>query len=225
MVETTEQRFGTADVLRMFPTFVWKAVLRPAVFRPINAAIVRALDQLGGPRTDLERGDTWQSDQNLHQRDDFRALVVAINDAAGQVLDHLMIAHEGFEITACWANIHAPGAMHQAHSHPNNFLSGVYYVNIFEGANTISFHDPRVQTGIIRPPVTELTTENTDQVNVTVTDGMLVLFPGWLQHSVEANRSDRMRISVSFNVMFSDFTKFMSKPLWSSGQGSHKHTQ
>lgn len=218
MVDGTEQRFETSDALRMFPTFVWKAVLREDVYRPINASIVCALDQIGGPRADLECGQTWQSDQNLHQRDDCRELVDCINDAVGQVLDHLKIAHEGSEITACWANISAQGAAHRAHSHPNNFLSGVYYVNVFEGANTISFHDPRVQTGIIRPPVTELTTENTDQVVVTVTDGMLLLFPSWLQHSVEVNRSDRVRISVSFNVMFSGFTEVMSKPLWSGGQ-------
>lgn len=29
---------------------------------------------------------------------------------------------------------------------------------------TGGFHDPRIQVGIIRPPVTELTSENTDQV-------------------------------------------------------------
>ena len=57
------------------------------------------------------------------------------------------------------------GAGHRMHSHPNNFLSGVYYVQTHEGADSINFHDPRPQTGIIRPPVTGLTAENTDQVS------------------------------------------------------------
>ncbi len=55
------------------------------------------------------------------------------------------------------------GAGHGMHSHPNNFRSGVYYVQTHEGADSINFHDPRPQTGIIRPPVTGLTAENTDQ--------------------------------------------------------------
>jgi hypothetical protein len=50
------------------------------------------------------------------------------------------------------------------HQHPNNFLSGVYYVRTHPGADTINFHDPRNQSGIIRPPVVELTAENIDQV-------------------------------------------------------------
>ncbi|HEY2928428.1 putative 2OG-Fe(II) oxygenase, partial [Piscinibacter sp.] len=74
--------------------------------------------------------------------------------------------------------------------------------------------DPRRQTGVIRPPVVELTAENTDQVVVRVRDGTLLLFPSYLEHSVDANASDAERISLSFNLMFSSFTERLSKPLW-----------
>ncbi len=47
-----------------------------------------------------------------------------------------------------------------------------------------------------------------------VKEGMLVVFPAWLPHSVDFNKSDRERISVSFNVMFSSFGEKMSKPQW-----------
>jgi hypothetical protein len=33
-------------------------------------------------------------------------------------------------ITGCWANVNPPGSYHPTHNHPNNFLSGVYYVDI-----------------------------------------------------------------------------------------------
>ena len=49
------------------------------------------------------------------------------------------------------------GAGHGIHQHPNNFLSGVYYVRTPEDADTINFHDPRSQTSILRPPVVKLT--------------------------------------------------------------------
>jgi uncharacterized protein (TIGR02466 family) len=93
-------------------------------------------------------------------------------------------------------------------------LSGVYYLRTHEGANTVNFRDPRPQTGIIRPPVTELTAENTDQVVVKVSDGTLLMFPSWLPHSVDASGSDEMRISLSFNVMPSAYSERMSNPLW-----------
>jgi uncharacterized protein (TIGR02466 family) len=100
------------------------------------------------------------------------------------------------------------------HTHPNNFLSGVYYVHVTGGADTINFHDPRPQTAIIRSPVTELTAYNTDQVVLRIATGSLILFPAWLPHSVDANRSDRERISISFNLMFATYAEALSPPLW-----------
>jgi uncharacterized protein (TIGR02466 family) len=72
-------------------------------------------------------------------------------------------------------------------------LSGVYYLRVQPGADTINFLDPRPQTGIIRPSATALTAENTDQVVVKVKHGTLLMFPAWLQHSVDPNRSNRLR--------------------------------
>ena len=102
-------------------------------------------------------------------------------------------------------------AVHRVHSHPNNYLSGVYYVPTAQGANTIYFHDPRPQTSVFRP-VTELGSQNADQAVVTVADGTLLLFPAYLPHSVPANETSEPRISVGFNLMFEDFSKRMSPP-------------
>jgi uncharacterized protein (TIGR02466 family) len=162
----------------------------------------------------LAPGHGWQSGQALHQREDFRDLVACINDSVATILRFLRIGDQPYEITGCWATVLARGAAHKLHSHPNNFLSGVYYVSTRPGADTINFHDPRRQTGVIRPPVVELTAENTDQVVIKVRDGTLLMFPSYLEHSVDANASDGERVSVSFNVMFSSFTERLSKPLW-----------
>ena len=66
----------------------------------------------------------------------------------------------------------------------------------------------------VRPPVVELTAENTDQVVVRVANGTLLIFPSYLEHSVDATLCEEERISVSFNIMFSLFTEKLSKPLW-----------
>ncbi len=67
--------------------------------------------------------------------------------------------------------INPTGASYRSHSHPNNILSGVYNVQTRAWGDTINFHDPKIQAGIIRPPVTELTAENTDQVVTKVRNG------------------------------------------------------
>jgi uncharacterized protein (TIGR02466 family) len=203
-----------SDVLSLFPTLVWQFELTHETRDDVNWNILKALDSLRPVPATMKPGRGWQSGQALHELEAFQGLVSHIHDAVGSILEFLRAGYDKFEITGCWANISPPGASHKAHNHPNNFLSGVYYVQTGPGADSINFHDPRVQTSIIRPPVTELTAANTDQVVVRVRDGTLLLFPAYLEHSVDANESGRERISVSFNVMFSSFAQNLGRPLW-----------
>ena len=214
MAKEHEPWIEASDVTPMFPTLVWKLQLKADLREAMEARILAALE---GIRRDLPRlapGQGWQSEQTLHEREELRDLVACVSHAAKGILRFLRIGCDGFEITGCWANVLAKGAAHKAHSHPNNFLSGVYYVRTHPGTDTLNFHDPRNQAGVIRPPVVELTAENTDQVVVRVKNGTLLVFPSYLQHSVDANMSEEERISISFNIMFSSFTDNLSKPLW-----------
>ena len=198
------QWMAASDVIPMFPTLVWKIELEAQLREAIGAQALAALARMRRDLPPLAPGQGWQSVQSLHELDDFRELVSCVHRVVPGILRFLRIGYDAYQITACWATVLARGAAHKMHQHPNNFLSGVYYIRTHPGANTINFHDPRNQTGIIRPPVVELTAENTDQVVVSVKDGTLLVFPSYLQHSVDANRSDQERVSVSFNIMFSD---------------------
>ncbi len=214
MAGQSETVCAATDFIRRFPTFVWKAELEAEVRRRINKGLIARLERIRrcGPEPAPGRG--WQSARDLHQWDEFRELASCVNHSVRRVLDFLKIGAADFEITGCWANMNPPDAAHGRHGHPNNFLSGVYYVRTNEGADTINFHDPRSQTEIIKPPVTALTAENTDQVVVKVSDGTMLIFAAWLAHSVDANTSGETRISISFNVMFSAYAETTSKPLW-----------
>jgi uncharacterized protein (TIGR02466 family) len=183
MVETQGTTIETSDVLRRFPTFVWKAEVAPGVRLGFENDVLGILDEMRGAAAEPAPGRGWPSERDLHRRDEFRGLVACIRDAAESVLEFLKTGNGAFEITGLWANVNPKGASHPVHSHPNNFLSGVYYVRTHEGADTVNFHDPRSQTAIIRPPVTELTAENTDQLVVKVSDGTLLMFPSWLEQA------------------------------------------
>ena len=147
MAKKPEPRFENANMLRMFPSLVWKAALRPEVCASLNETIFRALPDIGAPLGDLQSGESWQSGHDLHDRTDFKVLVDCIEAATETVVDHLRVDHEGFQITGCWANLNAPGAEQRTHGHPNNYLSGVYYVRVDDGADTINFHDPSGKLG------------------------------------------------------------------------------
>ena len=214
MVKESGAWLQASDVIPMFPTLVWKILLKAEFRDAIGAKALAALAPLRRDLPPLEPGQGWQSEKTLHQRDAFRELISCVGSVSKGILRFLRIGEEDLEVTGCWATILATGAIHKTHSHPNNFLSGVYYVRVHPGADTISFHDPRSQGRVIRPPVVELTSENTDQVVVTVTNGTLLMFPSYLEHSVDANMSAEERISISFNIMFSSFAEKLSRPLW-----------
>ena len=197
---------------------MWKAELAPERRKAVNSVVLAKVADLRAALPNGKRGESWQSDQSLDRLPEFAPLVLAITAAADELFRHLAVVHQGFAITGCWANVNAPGAKHSGHVHPNNFLSGVYYVQTGVGASTINFHDPRSQTGIVRPPVRELTADNADQVVIQIEVGTLLLFPAWLQHSVDENQSTAERISIGFNIMFSDYAETMSRPAWSSGE-------
>ena len=203
-----------SETLSIFPTLVWKTQSTPEFYEKVNTKILKALNELNPDLADIPPGGSWQSNQQLHKCEELLDLVSGILTTAKTVLRFLKVSYDAVEITGCWANVNSTGASHAIHSHPNNFLSGVYYVQIQPGADTVNFHDPRPQTSIIRPPVTELTAQNTDQVVVQVSKGTLLMFPAYLWHSVARNESDELRISISFNLMFSFFAENLSKPLW-----------
>jgi uncharacterized protein (TIGR02466 family) len=212
----SDKAFGALEVLHIFPTFVWKAELPSA--QSLNSALLDVLSGLGAPLSNLRPGENWQSDHQLHTRPSLRPLTEWIAAAARNLLDYLRIPQD-VAITGCWANINPPGTGHRLHSHRNNYLSGVYYVQTQEGADTINFFDPKVQAGVIRPSALEPTAENTEVAMVRVTNGTLLLFPAWLQHAVDTNRSPTPRISISFNLMFPGFAEQMARPGWKPGVG------
>src|SRR5260370_33117032 len=95
MTRQPGQKSQNSDVLRMFPTFVWKAELRPEVYKPINGSILRTLGEMGMPVADLMAGESWQSGHGLHELERVREVVDCINGAPESVLDDLTIGHEG----------------------------------------------------------------------------------------------------------------------------------
>ena len=220
VIQQDKRWMEASDVVAMFPSLVWKIQLEAGLRDSLNPKIETALAEMRRELPPLSAGQGWQSGQALHRRAELRELVSCVDRGVTSILRFLRIGHDAFEITGCWATVLAKGAAHKAHSHPNNFLSGVYYVRADAGADRINFHDPRRQTGVIRPPVVELTAENTDQVVITVRSGTLLIFPSWLEHSVDTNPNEAERISVSFNVMLSSFTGQLSPPLWSGDRSS-----
>lgn len=211
--------FETTQAMTLFPTVCWIHDLPAAEAAGLNRDLEASILALLGPNSGVAAGDKWQTSQDLHLRPEFQALVQLIQAAGQGVVSYLKLAHSAIEITGCWANINPPGMPHSIHTHPNNLISGVYYVKAASGADQINFYDPRPQARVLAPKITEGNVANALQSNVDIKPGRLICFPAWLEHGVPPNRSQAERISISFNLMQSDFTRQVSPPKW-KGIGS-----
>ncbi|PPR47596.1 MAG: hypothetical protein CFH19_00439 [Alphaproteobacteria bacterium MarineAlpha5_Bin9] len=104
------------------------------------------------------------------------------------------------KITGMWAIINPTNASNARHIHSNNFISAAYYVKAPENCGNIVFYDPR-SANVIRTPAFERSnTLNSSIFKITPKEGLLVLFPSYLHHSVDMNKSNEERIVVSFNM-------------------------
>ncbi len=197
-----------------FPTYVWRFEVESSQAQVINAAVTAKLEELTRDASSLSDGEKWQTDQDLHLHEEFAPLVTCINGSIEEALDFLSVQYDSYAITGCWANISAVNTRHMAHIHPNNYLSGVYYVETGPGSDTITIDDPRPQAAVIRPDVKESTADNAHQMHLKVHPGNIIIFPSWLSHSVGYNKSAGQRISVAFNAMFTNFSDTIAKPQW-----------
>ncbi len=205
----------TNEIYQLFPTNVWEIQFAKEQYQGLNEKLEANINQLLEPRPSIPPGQTWQTRNDLHTLPEFFEFTRTIKSAGAGVLDFLQTEQTELDITGCWANVNPPGSAHSPHTHPNNYLSGVYFVRVPPGANQICFFEPRPFMQIITPKFKEQNEQNANMISLNIQEGALLLFPAWFKHAVPPNSSQHERVSISFNLMFSDFTNTMSQPLWS----------
>ena len=94
------------------------------------------------------------------------------------------------------------GGSHTSHIHTNSVISGTYYVAVPQGAGPIVFEDPRhVQMMAAPPRLEKAPRAMKHHISETPAEGTVLLWESWLRHEVPLNRSEGLRISISFNYV------------------------
>jgi uncharacterized protein (TIGR02466 family) len=102
-----------------------------------------------------------------------------------------------------WININGFKDSNITHFHPNNILSGVFYIKVPEDSGQIKFHNPA--SDLIESCLTNFVSQyniiNSACWTFEPEENMLLMFPSFLKHSVlpNMNKTDK-RISISFNA-------------------------
>lgn len=101
-----------------------------------------------------------------------------------------------------WANVSGPGAFNMPHVHGGTYWAAVYYVRVGTGeGGQLVLHDPRMPGLRMHAPGMRFRNLGPElRAEVKPREGLLVLFPGWLSHSVEPWQGDGERISIAMNI-------------------------
>lgn len=110
-----------------------------------------------------------------------------------QVRDKFRFRIEG------WANVHDKDGLNYGHIHREANLSGSFYLSVPNGGGAICFHDPRPATLYTQPLGKGV--NHWGKICITPKTGSFIIFPSWLEHSVEPNQSDDKRHVIAVNAI------------------------
>lgn len=206
--------FARRDLAELFPTLVWVFDLTPEMAARCNAPLLSHLWSVTTPRPPQRNDLSLQTDHDLHLLPCFDEIRPVLDSAVRDICAHLQLEEAETMVTGAWLNLSAPGIRHHDHTHPNNWLSLVYYLQVPRGGDTIRFYDPRPQAHVLMPRTKRLTPMTGSSITIAATAGRIVAFPSWLRHSVDANSGSGDRISLAVNVMFREFAERMAAPMW-----------
>lgn len=101
-------------------------------------------------------------------------------------------------ITQSWINYTEPDKSHHRHSHPNSYISGVFYFNADKEYDRIYFIREVYRQLLINPQ--EFNLWNSTSWWLPVGTGDLLIFPSDLLHMVDNTVTKDTRISIAFNT-------------------------
>tara|TARA_B100001250_G_scaffold409352_1_gene433526 strand:+ start:1825 stop:2427 length:603 start_codon:yes stop_codon:yes gene_type:complete len=193
----------SSEINLIFSTPIWTSHLNE--FQDVNKKMEEyikkqmELDSKGKKASNI---NGWHS-ENFNLKDE--EVVFFINTISIKIQKAMEdmgwdLSKNKIEIPNIWSIINKRGSSNAMHIHSNSYLSAAYYVKAPEKCGDIVFYDPRQSRLVRKPKISKLNNLNGEEVNIKPTDGLLVLFPSYLYHSVNENLSNKERIVISFNV-------------------------
>ena len=186
-----------------FPTPVW--TLQLDNYYSINEQmykfikITQSKDQQGISKSNIKG---WHSKDFNMQQNEPKDFIKFILPAIEQVITDMNWEKQkqSININNMWAIINTGGSANLRHQHGNSTISGAYYVRAPKNSGDIVFYDPRPAPVYTYPKAVNPNLLNAQVNGISPKEGALVLFPSYLDHSVNENLSNEERIVISFNI-------------------------
>jgi len=185
----------------LFPTPIYIADIKhPTLNQELERDILAWYNKGEGiTRTNIQG---WHSTTNMAELPEYKKLVDMLYACQKTIYEQEHLDSEPV-LGNMWANINPPGGMNRAHQHPNSLWSGVYYIKAPKNCGHLKIDDPRSVASMVRPRQKEglVPPRLFRETHYEPIAGRCIMFPSWLMHCVDPNKSNDIRISVSFNFL------------------------
>jgi len=189
----------TMKTHNLFPTIIGEyqfteLELKPLVEHCKNTATVPHFLLSGG---ESSYGNGFHPLSNIVSKHIKQRIQDCVDDYARKIcVEKLVIANN-------WFNIMHKGQAVQRHNHRLSIVSGALYLDVAPNSAGLKFHSPIQQYKMMEVLGGTGGHSSPDWEDMPCRNGLLILFPSWLEHSTDPNQSD-YRMVLSFNTGYLD---------------------
>lgn len=197
------------NTIDLFATPIYKTNIKPTEFQyqSLNNLLIRVFDQSAENNWALETGkSTGEHNLYLFRQPEMHWVLAAAMPHVYKFWEKLDY-RRGVEIipTSGWANLHQHGQVTGEHSHCGGAMkahvSSVFYFKKPVNSGNIEFVNPLEYIHKMSPvhQYDETTGEMYTQIETEQFD--FIIFPSWLKHRTQVNKSNEDRIAISINFI------------------------
>tara|TARA_B110000285_G_C15089834_1_gene598425 strand:- start:576 stop:1145 length:570 start_codon:yes stop_codon:yes gene_type:complete len=141
--------------------------------------------------------DTYNTSNNQHNIVEDKKFEVINNFIKREVANYLkqIGSTQELKMKGGWLNIYEKNNYQEYHNHPDSVISTIYFLNVNKNSAKVSFKNP------YREMITLDYKDNFDNVVYVPENGKLIIFRSHLEHAVEKQTNEDMRITLSHNFV------------------------
>tara|TARA_B100000965_G_C19551910_1_gene740419 strand:+ start:128 stop:730 length:603 start_codon:yes stop_codon:yes gene_type:complete len=192
-----------SDLLLTFSTPIWTSIVQNS--EEINTKMfnyIKSLQSKNEKGINKSNVEGWHSEYFNLELEEPRFFLNSISSNLNKVFEDMGwdLQKQKIKVTSMWSIINKKNSSNARHIHSNNYISAAYYVKAPKNCGNIIFYDPRSEAVFRHPIINKPNKLNTNSFSIEPKEGLLVLFPSYLNHSVDLNNSDEERMVISFNI-------------------------
>ena len=147
----------------------------------------------------------WQSqDLDLFNLPDYMKKLKELIESHANDYGKNMHINKPLTLANMWININEHKDANDPHIHPYSVFSGSFYIDVAEDSGGLKFWNPAHETMgyAFNDNISKYEQTKCSTWIIVSMSSMLVLFPGYIKHSVGPNMNKKLkRISISFNLV------------------------